>query len=88
MEAVMWVNAEDLKGMRTRGYLRSANTEQTCFYDTPLYLAHAPLTFDQIEDAFPEGGTASCDECGYIKTSAQWLHDFAANIHALKGSAT
>lgn len=42
------------------------------------------LTFDQIEDAFQEGGTASCDECGYIKTSAQWLHDFARNVYAIK----
>jgi hypothetical protein len=35
------------------------------------------LTFEEIEDAMPEGdGCYSCD-CGYIKTSAQWLHDFA-----------
>lgn len=37
------------------------------------------LTFDQIEAAFPEEGAYSSDD-GYIKVSAQWLHEFARNI--------
>jgi hypothetical protein len=40
-----------------------------------------PLTFDQIEGAFPDGGSSSADG---VTVSAQWLHDFAANIWAIK----
>ncbi len=45
------------------------------------------LTVEQIEDAFPENDLArnsvmySCED-GFTKASAQWLHDFARNIHA------
>lgn len=36
-----------------------------------------PLSFDEIEDCFPDGGSA--EENG-ILVSAQWLHDFAAAV--------
>ena len=39
-----------------------------------------PLTFAEIESCFPDGGT--CLEDGSIVSSAQWLHDFAANLRA------
>ena len=45
----------------------------------------ADLTFDQIEDAFPEEGLFSHDESGGVVASAQWLHDFANNIHRMYG---
>jgi hypothetical protein len=38
------------------------------------------LTFDQIEDAFPEVGMYARQEDGALVSSAQWLHDFAHNI--------
>lgn len=37
------------------------------------------LSFNLIEDAFPEG--ALTDKDGLTCVSAQWLHDFANNVH-------
>jgi hypothetical protein len=41
------------------------------------------LTFDQIEDAFPESNPVFKDPYGDYQVSAQWLHQFARNIAAL-----
>lgn len=43
---------------------------------------HFPLTFEQIEDAFPEAGACSTAD-GSLHVSAQWMHDFARNIRAI-----
>ena len=37
-----------------------------------------PLTFDEIEGCFPDGG--GTNEYGEAVVSAQWLHDFAAAV--------
>ena len=37
------------------------------------------LSFDEIEDCFPEGGSTD-NVTGKILVSAQWLHDFAHKI--------
>jgi hypothetical protein len=49
--------------------------------DTPINIypppkAVEPLTFDQIEDAFPESNPLVNGEI-----NAQWLHEFAQEIH-------
>ena len=38
------------------------------------------LTFEQIEDCFPEKGCYSRNEDGALVVSVQWLHDFAKAI--------
>jgi hypothetical protein len=38
-----------------------------------------PLSFEQVEDCFPDG--AGTDEHGRCVCSAQWLHDFAQAVH-------
>jgi len=38
------------------------------------------MTFDEIEDCFPDGGIYETDDGAGITTSAQWLHDFARNV--------
>lgn len=43
------------------------------------------MTFDEIESCFPDGGT---DHDGKITVSAQWLHDFAANLQKIESNAT
>lgn len=43
----------------------------------------AELSFQQIEDCFPEGAAGTQD--GSINVSAQWLHDFARAIEAAHG---
>lgn len=49
----------------------------------------AELSFQQIEDCFPEGASSTQD--GSINVSAQWLHDFAraviASDRAARGGA-
>jgi hypothetical protein len=45
---------------------------------------NAALSFEQIEDAFPEDGLHTRKEDGACVVSAQWLHDFAANIWCIK----
>jgi hypothetical protein len=42
----------------------------------------APLTFEEIENCFPEGGEST--PFGEVTVNAQWLHDFAAAIRARK----
>jgi hypothetical protein len=37
-----------------------------------------PLSFDEVEDCFPDGG--SSNEYGEVVVSPQWLHDFAAAV--------
>lgn len=41
------------------------------------------LTFEQIEDAFPEMDGCYDMGDGYVRVSAQWLHEFARNLTAL-----
>lgn len=41
------------------------------------------LSFEQIEDAFPETGSCTAAD-GSLQVSAQWMHDFARNIWALR----
>lgn len=47
--------------------------------------AQAALSADQIEELMPENegnnGAFPCEKCGWIQVSAQWLHDFARNVH-------
>jgi hypothetical protein len=38
-----------------------------------------PLTFEQVEDCFPSHPPAGVAN-GEVFVSAQWIHDFAANI--------
>jgi hypothetical protein len=38
-----------------------------------------PLSFEQVEDCFPDG--SDTDENGRCVCSAQWLHDFAQEVH-------
>lgn len=45
------------------------------------------LSFDQIEDAFPEEGLHTRREDGAVVVSAQWLHDFARAIYAMRPTA-
>lgn len=63
-----------MKALKARGFL-----------DSPLRAEQAgskgSLTFDEIEDCFPEGACA-LDETGMIAVTAQWLHDFAQAIAA------
>lgn len=40
----------------------------------------APLTFEQVEDCFPEDTIVSTS--GSVLASAQWLHDFARAVEA------
>jgi hypothetical protein len=45
------------------------------------------MTFDEIEDCFPDGGIYETDDGAGITTSAQWLHDFAKNVAAKEREA-
>ena len=41
----------------------------------------ALLTAEQVEDCLPDSGLNTCKHpCGSITVSAQFLHDFAANV--------
>lgn len=44
---------------------------------------HRDLSFDEIEDAFPDAGLRSRPDNGALTVSAQFLHDFARNINAM-----
>lgn len=52
---------------------------------TPSAPVSQPLDADQIEALMPDNsgnnGAFPCDTCGWIQVSAQWLHDFARNVH-------
>lgn len=51
----------------------------------PQQHAQVALSADEIEDLMPENkgnvGAFPCEVCGYVQVSAQWLHDFARNVH-------
>ena len=54
---------------------------------TPLYTTppqRKPLTFEQVEDCFPEGAIFAEDD-GWLRVSAQTLHDIARAIEAAHG---
>jgi len=42
-----------------------------------------PLSFEQVEDCFPEGIAVTKD--GWLRVSAQWMHDFAHEVEAAHG---
>lgn len=46
--------------------------------------AQKPLTFEQVEDCFPEGAIFA-EPDGWLRVSAQTLHDIARNIEAAHG---
>lgn len=41
-------------------------------------MSNSRLSFEEIEDCFPEGATT--DEVGNVVVTAQWLHDFARAV--------
>ena len=44
-----------------------------------------PLTFEQVEDCFPEGASVFEDAYGDYHTSPRWLHAFARAIETAHG---
>jgi hypothetical protein len=68
---------------------RKAETHTEDFWEEiPLYRSpqpkREPLTFEQVEDCFPEGAIFA-EQDGWLRVSAQTLHDIARNIEAAHG---
>ena len=58
--------------------LLAAKGYKTIPLTSPQPAQSKPLTFDEVEGCFPDGG--GTNEYGEAVVSAQWLHDFAAAV--------
>jgi hypothetical protein len=77
-EPVAWMNAHDV------GFKKSefGNTPTIPLYTTPPQ--RKPLSFEQVEDCFPDEAIFS-EQDGWLRVSAQTLHDIARNVEATHG---
>ena len=76
---------EEYKMMKTQQepVVVNMGTPVEKLYTTPQQ--RKPLTFEQVEDCFPEGASVFEDAYGDYHTSPRWLHAFARAIEAAHG---
>ena len=97
-EPVAWMKVGGMKAMpalEKEAWLSTGREfDRQCVedYTIPLYTSppqRKPLSFEQVEDCFPEGAIFAEDD-GWLRVSAQTLHDIARAIeaaHGIKGEA-
>jgi hypothetical protein len=59
-------------------------TDWEPLYTTPPAPQRKPLSFEQVEDCFPDEAIFS-EQDGWLRVSAQTLHDIARNVEAAHG---
>ena len=90
-EPVAWLSRRYVDNFPAEGHETAQPTDYGAF---PVYThpqpKREPLTFEQVEDCFPEGASVFEDAYGDNHTSPRWLHAFARAIeaaHGIKGEA-
>ena len=81
-EPVAWMDPNDPNRMTAFKW------ENIGYHNKPVYTSppqRQPLTFEQVEDCFPEGPSVFEDAYGDNHTSPRWLHAFARAIEAAHG---